>query len=124
MKPFVLAALCVALGGISAQAVADSLLVTGRIVDEARSPISNAVVSINSQPANMNESGEYQFVVDSAEPLLIDISADGYYRVLHTMHQSDFTDGSKQVADIELVSKAPQRRLLVFAGDAMLARRY
>jgi poly-gamma-glutamate capsule biosynthesis protein CapA/YwtB (metallophosphatase superfamily) len=124
MKPFVLAALCVALGGISAQAVADSLLVTGRIVDEARSPISNAVVSINSQPANMNERGEYQFVVDSAEPLLIDISADGYYRVLHTMHQSDFTDGSKQVADIELVSKAPQRRLLVFAGDAMLARRY
>jgi len=124
MKPFVLAALCVALGGISAQAAADSLMVTGRVIDEAQSPISSAVVSVNSLPANVNENGEYQFVVDSAEPLLIDISADGYYRVLHTMHQSDFTDGSKQVADIELVSKAPQRRLLVFAGDAMLARRY
>ncbi len=124
MKLLALAALCMALGVVSAQPAPDGLAVTGRIVDEARSPISNAVVSINSRPANVNENGEYQFVVDSDEPLLLDISADGYYRVLHTMQRSDFTDGSKQVADIELVSKAPQRRLLVFAGDTMLARRY
>ena len=124
MKLLVLATLCMALGGISAQAAPDGLVVTGRIVDEAHSPISNAVVSINAQPAVVNENGEYQFAVDSIEPLLIDISADGYYRVVHTFHRSDFTGGSTRFADIELVSKAPQRRLLVFAGDAMLARRY
>ncbi|MDH3273533.1 MAG: CapA family protein [Gammaproteobacteria bacterium] len=124
MKLLALAALCLALGGISAQAAPDGLVVAGRIVDEARSPIADAAVSINSRPAVVNENGEYQFVVDSSEPLLIDISADGYYRVVHTVHQSDFAAGSSRVADIELVSKAAERRMLVFAGDAMLARRY
>jgi len=124
MKRFLLAALCMASGGVFAQSVPDGLVVTGRIVDGTRLPISDAVVLINEQPAIVNENGEYQFVVDSAEPLLIDISADGYYRVVHTWHRSDFAGGSSQVADIELVSKAPQRRMLVFAGDAMLARRY
>ncbi len=111
-------------GGTFAQLLPDSLVVTGRIVDEAHSPISNAVVSINARPAVVNENGEYQFVVDSAEPLLIDISADGYYRVVHTLHRSDFTGGSQQFADVELVRKASRRRMLVFAGDTMLARRY
>ena len=124
MRLFLLASLCIASGGIFAQSLSDSLVVTGRIVDEARSPISNAVVSINARPAKVNENGEYQFVVDSTEPLLIDIGADGYYRVVHTFHRSDFAGGSKQVADVELVRKVPQRRMLVFAGDAMLARRY
>ena len=124
MKLLVLAALCLAPGATFAQSGPDGLVVTGRIIDEAHSPISNAVVSINARPAVVNENGEYQFVVDSSEAVLIDISADGYYRVLHTMHQSDFTDGSKEVADVELVRKVPQRRMLVFAGDAMLARRY
>lgn len=102
----------------------DPLVITGRIVDEARSPISSAVVSINARPAAVNENGEYQFAVRSADPLLIDISADGYYRALHTVHRSDFAAGSRQVADVELVRKTPQRQMLVFAGDAMLARRY
>lgn len=111
-------------GGTFAQSLPDSLVATGRIVDEARAPISNAVVSINARPAVVNENGEYQFVVDSAEPLLIDISADGFYRVVHTVHRSDFTGGSQQFADVELVRKTSQRRMLVFAGDTMLARRY
>ena len=111
-------------GGTFAESLPDSLVVTGRIVDEARAPIFNAVVSINARPAVVNENGEYQFVVDSAEPLLIDISADGYYRVVHTVHRSDFTGGSQQFADVELVRKTSQRRMLVFAGDTMLARRY
>ncbi|MDX2410327.1 MAG: CapA family protein, partial [Woeseiaceae bacterium] len=124
MRLFLLAALCMASGGTFAQSLPDSLVATGRIVDEARAPISNAVVSINARPAVVNENGEYQFVVDSAEPLLIDISADGFYRVVHTVHRSDFTGGSQQFADVELVRKTSQRRMLVFAGDTMLARRY
>ena len=122
MKTFVLAVLSMALG--SAFAAPDDRTITGRIVDEAHSPIAAAVVSINAQTTTVNENGEYQFIVNSAEPLLVDIRADGYYRVVHTFHRSDFANGSNQVADIELVSKEPQRRLLVFAGDAMLARRY
>ena len=124
MKLLILAALCLAPGVTFAQPGPDGLVVTGRIVDEARAPISSAVVSINARPAVVNENGEYQYIVDSSEPLLIDISADGYYRVVHTVHQSDFAAGSNRVADIELVSKAAERRMLVFAGDAMLARRY
>jgi poly-gamma-glutamate capsule biosynthesis protein CapA/YwtB (metallophosphatase superfamily) len=122
MKIFVLAVLSMALG--SAFAAPDHRTITGRIVDEAHSPIADAVVSINAQTTTVNENGEYRFAVDSDEPLLVDISADGYYRVVHTFQRSDFANGSNQVADIELVAKAPQRRLLVFAGDAMLARRY
>ena len=64
MKLLAFAVLCLVLGGISAQAAPDDLVVTGRIVDEVRSPISNAAVSINAQPAVVNENGEYQFAVD------------------------------------------------------------
>jgi len=124
MKLIVLAALSMALSSTIAQPAPDSLIVTGRIVDEAHAPISNATVLINAHATTVNENGEYQFVVDSGDPLLIDISASGYYRVVHTFHRSDFANGSNQIADIELVSKELQRRLLVFAGDAMLARRY
>jgi len=124
MKKLVLVALCMALSSTSAQPVPESLTVTGRIIDETHAPIADATVKVNARAATVNEDGEYQFVVDSAEPLLVDISASGYYRVVHTFHRSDFINGNSQVADIELVSKALQRRLLVFAGDAMLARRY
>jgi len=124
MKLFVLAVLSMALGSVSAQLAPDSLIITGRIVDEMRSPISTAIVTVNAQATTVNENGEYRFAVDSDEPLLVDISADGYYRVVHTFQRSDFANGSNQVADIELVRAALQRRLLVFAGDAMLARRY
>jgi hypothetical protein len=93
MKILVLAVLSIALAGVSDQPAPDGLMVAGRIVDEARSPIPAAVVSINAQPLIVNANGEYQFVVDSAEPLLIDISTDGYYRVVHTWHRSDFAGG-------------------------------
>ena len=124
MKLLVLAALVITLGSVSAEAVPDERTITGRIVDETRSPIPHAVVSINAQATKVNANGEYQFVVNSADPLLVDISADGFYRVVHTWHRSDFANGNTKVAAIELVSKAPERRLLVFAGDAMLARRF
>ncbi len=48
----------------------------------------------------------------------IDVQANGYYPSIHTVHESD------SPAAITLVEKKPGRRLLVFAGDAMLARRY
>ena len=124
MKLLVLVSLGVAFTTVAAQSAFDQLIVTGRIVDESQAPISDAAVLINAQAANVDENGEYQFAVDSAEPLLIDMSAPGFYRVVHTFHRSDFANGKNQIADIELVRKAPQRRLLVFAGDTMLARRY
>jgi len=101
-----------------------SLIIGGRVVDESQSPVSDAVVLINARPTAVDENGWYRFSAESAKPLLIDISAPGYYRVVHTFHRSDFANGVDRVADIELVQKTPQRRLLVFAGDTMLARRY
>lgn len=50
--------------------------------------------------------------------LRIEASASGYYDSVHTFARDD------EVADIVLVAKKPGRRLLLFAGDAMLSRRY
>ena len=54
----------------------------------------------------------------------LQVSASGYYGFIHTLHDSDAQSGRTDDLVIELVARKPQRRLLLFAGDAMLARRY
>jgi poly-gamma-glutamate capsule biosynthesis protein CapA/YwtB (metallophosphatase superfamily) len=48
----------------------------------------------------------------------VEVSADGYYASVQTMR------ADAEPAPVTLVQKKPGRNLLLFAGDAMLARRY
>lgn len=89
-----------------------------RIVDEAGAPVTSARVEMNGALAVPGANGRWQL---PGEPGLvaIHVTADGYYDVIHTLAADDAA-----VADIVLVERQPQRRLLLFAGDTMLARRY
>jgi poly-gamma-glutamate capsule biosynthesis protein CapA/YwtB (metallophosphatase superfamily) len=110
---------CVALG-ISPGAFAWT--VSGVVVDESGNPIASAVVSVGPDRHAVDRSG--RFVIDVDEELaVLDIRAEGYYGFMHTLHRSD-AETAKNDFRVELVARQEDRRLLLFAGDAMLARRY
>ena len=91
---------------------------TGRVVDEAGKPIQGAEISTSQESAVTGSDGTFQ--LDSAsEPVSMRVDAQGYFSFIHTLIADD-----RSLADIVLVEKKPQRRLLMFAGDAMLSRRY
>jgi len=74
-----------------------------RVVDETGRPIAGAAVRTGAPGPGL---------------LRHFVAADGYYPAVHTARAGE------ALADVVLVARAPERRLLVFAGDAMLARRY
>ena len=77
---------------------------SGRILDESGAPLANAVVATDLAPNGI---------------LTVEARAPGHYPFRHSALAS-----SGLHRDITLVARRPERRLLVFAGDAMLARRY
>ena len=112
------------LGAVASNTWAGDLIIGARVVDESRAPIARAKVDVDGKTFELNEQGEFELSIDTADPVLVSVDADGYYGFVHTFHRADFANGSDRIADIELVARTPERRLLVFAGDAMLARRF
>ena len=124
MKSALISPFLGAILALSAVASADDWSVNGRVVDESGSPIANAVVSTNGENHRVDASGGFHLDVQAGELAALYIEAEGYYRFVHTFHRSDVLPANSHELDIELVAMAPQRRLLLFAGDSMLARRY
>jgi len=77
---------------------------SGRVLDEAGEPLTAAAVETAVGPEGI---------------VTVTASAPGHYPFRHSLLASATLD-----RDITLVARRPGRRLLVFAGDAMLARRY
>lgn len=120
-----LVTLAVAGLALSNIAVASPVDVRGRIVDEAGVAIAGAIVAVGNVSHNVGADGEFNFALDSPTTISLRVAAPGYYTFLHTLHRSDFVMGRPAVVpDIELVEKKSGRTLMVFAGDAMLSRRY
>ena len=113
-----------ALLAFSSLASADGWTVGGRIVDEDGAPIGSASIQVAGRTHDVDETGSFQIDIEALELVSLQVSADGYYGFIHTLHDSDAVDGEIDDFVIELVAREPQRRLLLFAGDAMLARRY
>lgn len=121
----VLVALAVAGLALASIASADPVRVHGRVIDEAGAAITGATVSVRNVSNDVGSDGEFMFALDSPTTVSVRIEAPGYYAFLHTLHRSDFVSGRPAVVpDIELVERKPGRTLMVFAGDAMLSRRY
>ena len=101
---------------LSAAGVAAPL--EGRIVAESGAAPEGIEVRIDGAGIGVDADGRF-----SAEPggavVRIEISAPGHYPAVHTVAAR-----AGRLPDITLVEKTPGRRLLLFAGDAMLARRY
>ena len=111
----------------SGAAAADAVIVAGQVVGEDAVPLQSLSVQIDGRPVDIDSAGRFEFTIEthSSEAHALGISADDYYSTRQTVHRSDFMAGSPAaMAPIELVRKKAGRKLLMFAGDAMLSRRY
>ena len=120
-----IAALIVAL--VASTSNAELLDVGGQITADDGAAISALNVRLDGQMIAVDDAGKFVFQVDStsAKPVQLTASADGYYSSLQTLHASDFVGGArKSLPPITLVQRKAGRRLMLFAGDAMLSRRY
>ena len=108
--------LILAVATLLAEAHAEPL--RARVVDEAGRPIASAHVESGGTTLGVDAAGRFELPGDA---LLVQVraTADGYYDFVHTFGRDDGA-----VADIVLVERRPGRRLLLFAGDTMLSRRY
>lgn len=96
--------------------------VSGTVVNESGDPVENAVITHGPERVPLDRFGRFELEVD-ADVAVLDIRADGYYGFRHTLHRSD-VEALRNRLRVELVTRQAGRRLLLFAGDAMLARRY
>ncbi|MEJ2274253.1 MAG: CapA family protein [Woeseiaceae bacterium] len=96
----------------------------GQLVDGNGNAIAGAVVEVAGQRSSSGSDGRFNVQVGDERAALLRIEADGYYGAIHAFAMADLDAAGGDVGTITLVSRKPGRRLLLFAGDAMLARRY
>lgn len=92
--------------------------VEGRVVTEAGGVPPGLAIRIDGAAASVDADGRFRAEADG-RIVRIEITAAGHYPAVHTVAAA-----AGRLPDITLVAKRPDRRLLLFAGDAMLARRY
>ena len=108
-------------------ALADEFSVSGSVTDEAAEAVPGLSVTVDGAAVDVDAQGNFVFRLSrrNSKPALIRVSADGFFPALQTVHRSDFPAGlDARMPTIQLTRKTPDRRLLVFAGDTMLTRRY
>ena len=113
----------------TSNAAADSVVISGIIVDVQGRPISGATISVADAEHSIDESGIYSITVSPADIYRLSISAHGYFSFIQTFSRADLSDQSLGAATIgvppiTLVRRKPGRRLFVFAGDTMMGRRF
>lgn len=89
--------------------------------------MSAPVVRLDGHPVAVDADGGFVLQVDddATRTFQLTASADGFYPTLQTIHTNDFVDVAEaSLPGIELVQRKAGRRLMLFAGDAMLSRRY
>ena len=115
----------VALLLVAVNSVAESVPVNGRVLGDGDVPLAGAIVSMRGTETTVDANGDFAFQLDTPTTLSLRVRAPGYYPFIHTVHRSDFVSGrDARLPDIRLVKKAAGRTLFMFAGDAMLSRRY
>ncbi len=93
-----------------------------RVVSESGERLDGVVVTINGAEASVAPDGGFRIPGDIVSLQRIRASADGHYAFVHTVSPRDLELGLFD--SITLVKKQRGRRLLLFAGDAMLTRRF
>lgn len=104
---------------VSAVSHADATL---RVVSESGDGLSGLEVRVNGVRVTTDAAGQFAVRGDNDNLLRIDVSAADHYAFTHTIDPRDLSLGA--IRTIELVRNKPGRRLLLFAGDAMMTRRY
>ena len=122
MKTRVLCALILVLAGLTAHA--GTVPLSGQVVDESGRVLGGALVEVGEQRVAADATGRFEIDVEADQPVLLRLSAPGYYAMIHALGPDDLRSGVRDVGPVELVAKQQDRRLLLFTGDAMLSRRY
>ena len=98
--------------------------IRGQVVGEDGKAIAGATIESRGRQIAGDANGRFEFSADVTQPLALHVSADGYYAMIHTYAREDIAALDGDVGPLTIVAKQPNRRLLLFTGDAMLARRY
>ena len=98
--------------------------ISGSVVDDGGRPIAGATVAAGARQITTARDGRFDIPAELTEPASLHISADGHYAAVQTFSRADVDAVDGDVGQITLVARQPGRRLLLFAGDAMLARRF
>ena len=122
MKPTLIAALLLLLSIAGAQAAERTI--AGRVTSDAGQPIADAVIGSGDARVASDADGRFELRVVVDGPVSLRIGAAGYFTMIHTFAPEDLDAAGDSLGTIEIVARKPGRRLMLFAGDAMLARRY
>ncbi|MBT8080960.1 MAG: CapA family protein [Gammaproteobacteria bacterium] len=134
MKPILISSLLILLSIAGAQAAERTI--AGRVTGDQGEAVAGAFVTAGDGRVATDADGRFQLrVATDADgrlelraaphmPVSLRIAADGYYTTIHTFAREDLEATAGDLGTIEVVARKPGRRLLLFAGDAMLARRY
>ena len=98
--------------------------VSGRVTDDTGVAIAGAIIEAGGERTSSGPDGRFELRVNVDAPVALRIRADGYYSTRHSFAAEDLELLQGDVGPIGIVAQKPGRRLLLFAGDAMLARRY
>lgn len=101
-----------------------SQTISGRVLGDDGKALAGAVIEVAGQRVVSDPDGGFGMTVTAPGPVALRIAADGYYTTLHTYAAADIAGLDGDLGNITLVAHRPDRRLLLFAGDAMLARRF
>jgi poly-gamma-glutamate capsule biosynthesis protein CapA/YwtB (metallophosphatase superfamily) len=107
---------------LAARTNADTI--SGSVQDDAGRPIPGATVTVGELDITTRADGRFDAQADLDEPVSLRFGAEGFYPAIHTFAREDIDVADGNVGSITLVARHPDRRLLLFAGDAMLARRF
>ena len=97
-----------------------SVTVSGMVTGEDGAALQALHVQVGATIIAVDESGRFAFTFgcDTQDPVLLRVSAEGYYPAVQAVHATDFTNRTT-IPPIELVRRQAGRSLLLFAGDAI-----
>ena len=107
--------------------VSSAATLSGQIVDTAGHPIEGAIASVGEITASVSGDGSFSLSVPDQDTYALVAAAPGFFPMRHTFSRADIENHSSdelEIPAITLVERTDTTRLLVFAGDAMLGRRF
>lgn len=107
--------------------LAESVEISGRLLNEQQQPIANSKVTINQQQTSTDPNGYYRITAKPTDIYQISIKAKSYYPSIQSFsHYELFPQKSQStnIANITLVEQKAKRVMLAFGGDVMMGRRY
>jgi len=112
---------------ITQAAYANTIQISGLLVDEKQQPIVKSKVTVNENIAISDVNGRYHISVKPSDIYQVSINKSGYYSAIQSFSHYELISETKKIAnigDITLVAKKDQRVMLAFGGDVMMGRRY